>query len=226
MKKIVFLIALLNLFGAYGFAQEAKVPLKTPAPPMQTPKVSELAAAEWKTLTDALQTENWTKAAALAADYLQKLKTDNDKKQIAQLRYIRLYALSGKILVAANIPAETDALWRELDDAASEFSGREFVLPPRRYLRQCRKVANYICPVADNERALRVTATNKTGTAIHSFDYVVFDDKNSLTDLSESELFLGGNLKKVEYNQDSTKPWVMRLIFEKGFVSVVSAINK
>ena len=183
-------------------------------------------------MTDALQAEDWTKAATTAADYLAKLKADNDKKQLAQLRYLRLFALAGKILAipVSVVPVNDDALWKELDDAASEFNGKEFVLPPHRFLSACvsgsKRAANYICPVTDNARALRVTATNKEGTAIHSFDYVVFDDANALKNLPESELFLGGTLKRVEYNQDSTKPWVMRLIFEKGFVSVVSAVNK
>ena len=45
--------------------------------------------------------------------------------------------------------------------------------------------------------------------------------KSLIYNLPESELFLGGVLKRIEYNQDSAKPWVMRLIYEKGFVSVV-----
>lgn len=225
MKKIVFLIVLLNACGAFCLAQKRDAPVKSIKPAtVQTPAATELSAAEWKILTDALQTEDWTKSASIAAQYLQKLKTDNDKKQFSQLRYLRLYALAGKILAVAGakIPADEDALWKELDDAASEFNGQEFVSPPRRYLSECEKVANYICPVAGDDRALRVTATNKEGTAIHSFDYVVFDDKSLLSKLPTGELFLGGILKRVEYNQDSSKPWVMRLIFEKGFVSVVN----
>lgn len=225
MKKVVLLVVLLNVFGGFGLAQKPNTPVKSGKPPIiQTPVTAEISDVEWKILTDALQTENWTKSASIVALYLQKLKSDNDKKQLAQLRYLRLYALAGKILAvpAASIPVDDAALWKDLDDAVSEFNGREFVLPPRRYLSECKKVANYICPVSGDDRALRVTATNKEGTAIHSFDYVVFDDKSLLSNLPESELFLGGTLKRVEYNQDSAKPWVMRLIFEKGFISVVN----
>ena len=226
MKKFVLLVILTA--AAIGVAQKPPKTAAIKPLPVQTSGTAELSEAEWKVLTDALQTEDWTKSATLAAQYLQKLKSDNDKKQIAQLRYLRLYALAGKIAAVsgANVPADTDALWKELDDAASDYNDREFVLPPRRYLSDCAKVANYICRVADHERALRVTATNREGTAIHSFDYVVFDDRAALDNLPESELFLGGTLKRIEYNQDSTKPWVMRLIFEKGFVSAASAANK
>ncbi len=221
MKRIIFFITLLNFLSAFCLAQKPNAPVKTVKSP--TPTAAVISDAEWKVLTDNLQAEDWTKAAGVAALYLGKLKTDNDKKQLAQLRYLRLYALAGKILAvqSANVPADNDALWRELDDAASEFNGKELVLPPRQFVNDCQKRVNYICRVADNDRALRVTATNQEGTAIHSFDYVVFDDQKPLNNLPESELFLGGVLKRIEYNQDASKPWVMRLMFEKGFVSSV-----
>lgn len=226
MKKFALLVIL--LLTATGFAQKPPKIVTVKPQPVLSPVTTKFSEAEWKILTDALQSEDWMKAATTAAQYLQKLKFDNDKKQLAQLRYLRLYALAGKIsaISGAGIPADNNALWKELDDAASESNGKEFILPPRRHLNECVKVANYICRVADNDRALRVTATNREGTAIHSFDYVVFDDKSLLNNLPESELFLGGTLKRIEYNQDSVKPWVMRLIFEKGFVNVVSAITK
>ncbi|MDQ2746486.1 MAG: hypothetical protein M3T96_04410 [Acidobacteriota bacterium] len=228
MKKIVLLIVLLSVGVWCAAAQKPTAPVKSIKSPTPMPIVKEFSNAEWKVLTDSVKAEDWTKSAAVAADYLEKLKTDNDKKQLAQLRYLRLFALAGKILAvsAANVPANTDALWKELDDAASAFNGREFVLPPHLYLHSCingaKRAANYICPVAGDERALRITATNKEGTAIHSFDYVAFDDKNSIANLPESELFLGGILRRVEYNQNAAKPWVMRLIFDKGFASVVA----
>lgn len=226
MKKAILLVILTS--AAVCFAQKTQTVKIGGAKPVQNSTVTELSDAEWKVLTGALEAEDWTKASAVAAQYLRKLKTDNDKKQLAQLRHLRLYALAGTILAVsgANVPANVNALWKELDDAASEFNGAEFVLPPHRFLNECQKRVNYICRVAGDERALRVTATNKAGTAIHSFDYVVFDDLKPLNSLPESELFLGGTLKRIEYNQDSSKPWVMRLIFEKGFVSVVSAVNK
>lgn len=222
IKKVSLVIALTGVFSVSGAAQKAGSPTKTiKPPPVSAPAVTTISDAEWKVLTNDLQAEDWTKAAAAAARYLNKLKIDNDKKQLAQLRYLRLYTLAGKILAVqgAKVPADNDALWKELDDAVSEFNGEELVLPPHRYMNDCQKRVNYICRVADNDRALRVTATNDEGTAIHSFDYVIFDDANSLSNLPESELFLGGVLKRIEYNQDVSKPWIMRLIFEKGFVS-------
>ena len=229
MKKIILFTILLCLFVPICFAQKRQTPANTIKPPtVQAPTVKEISDAEWKILTAALQSENWEKSALLASQYLQKIKIDNEKKQVARLRYFYLYALAGKILTfsSAKKTPEENAAWKELDEAVGKFVGKEFVLPPRRLLNDCKEALNYICAVKGNDRALRVTATNKTGTAIHSFDYVGFDEKILSGKFPETETFLGGKLKTVEFNQDMSKPWVMRLIFEKGFVSLVVKNDK
>lgn len=229
MKKFILFTILLCFSVSICFAQKPKTPVKTIEPKSaQTRTVAEFSEAEWKVLTDAFQAEDWKTSAPLAAQYLGKLKTDNEKKQLAQLRYFYLYALAGKILAAASVkvPIETDSMWKELDAAVGNFVGKEFVLPPRRSLAECREVLNYVCAVKDNDRALRTTATNKDGTMIHSFDYVLFDEKIAFGEFAGKEIFLGGRLKKAEFNQDMSKLWVMRLIFEKGFARVIAADDK
>ena len=138
MKKFILLTIIL-LSATIGFAQNPQKIVTIKPHPVLSPVATPLSEAEWKILTDALQSEDWTKSATIAAQYLSKLKSDNDKKQLAQLRYLRLYALAGKILAvsAAKIPADDNALWNDLDDAASEFNGREIVLPPRPRWRYC-----------------------------------------------------------------------------------------
>jgi hypothetical protein len=84
-------------------------------------------------------------------------------------------------------------MWKELDTAVGNFVGKEFVLPARRFLPECKAVLNYICAVKNNNRLLRVTATNKEGAMIHSFDYVTFDEKISWGELIEKRLFSAGN---------------------------------
>ena len=229
MKKIILFIILWYLFVPICFAQKPQTPVKISKPqPVQTPIITEISDSEWKILTAALESENWEKSALLASQYLQKIKIDNEKKQLAQLRYFYLYALAGKILTFSSDKQtiEENAAWEELDKAVGSFIGKEFVLPPRRLLNDCKEVLNYICAVTGNDRALRVTATNRVGTAIHSFDYVAFDEKILSGEFAERETFLGGKLKTVEFNQDMSKPWVMRLIFEKGFVSFVVKDDK
>lgn len=231
MRKIIFYTVILCFAVLPVVAQQIKPAVKIAAPKAaQTAIVKEVSTAEWKILTDALQAEDWKTSALLASKYLGKLKTDNEKKQMARLRYFYLYAVAGKILAAStiNLPsAEIDADWKLLDKAISDFTGKEFVLPPRQFKSECKGVLNYICSVKSNDSALRITATNKIGTMIHSFDYILFDNKLVLADFAEKELFLGGKLNRAEFNQDMSKPWVMRLFFEKGFVSAADrTINK
>ena len=229
MNKLFIFTILLCFSASAGFAQTRRAPVKTiETKQLQTPTVAEFSEAEWKVLTDALQAEDWKTSALLASQYLGKLKIENEKKQLAQLRYFYLYALAGKILAASSVkvPIETDSLWNELDAAVGGFAGKEFVLPPRRFASECKSVLNYICRVNDNDRALRVTATNKAGTMIHSFDYVTFDEKILSGESADKEIFLGGKLKRAEFNQDMSKLWVMRLIFEKGFARVIVADGK
>jgi hypothetical protein len=229
MKKFVVFFTILFSLGVLPcFAQKIIAPVKPVKAPTIVPNSNPaiLNETDWKNITAALQAEMWEKSSALAAQALQKTKVETDKKQLAQLRYIYLYALAGKILAlaSANKTAEEDAAWQELDKAVSEFTGKEIVLPARRFLPECRSVLNYICAVKDNERALRVTATNSAGTEIHSFDYILFEEKAAPKLLPDTNIFLGGTLKRAEFNQDLSKRWVMRLFLEKGFVSFAAAI--
>jgi len=230
MKKFVLFTILLCYSASICIAQNRRTPVKTiEAKLTRTQTIAEFSEIEWKVLTDALQAEDWKTSAPLASRYLEKLKIDNEKKQLAQLRYFYLYALAGKILAASTsvkAPVEINLMWNELDVAVSKFAGKEFVLPPRRFLPECKTVLNYICAVKDNNRLLRVTATNKAGTMIHSFDYVTFDEKISWGEFIDKEIFLGGKFKRAEFNQDMSKLWVMRLIFEKGFARVIVADKK
>lgn len=226
MKKLCFLIILSCLSVGVSFGQKIVPRDDSTSQPTQisnsvaAPTISDV---EWRILTDALTAENWDKAAFYASGLLNRLKADNDKKQLAQLRYFYLYSLAGKILKSADAKkkVEEEAVWKELDKAVESFIGKEFVLPPRQYLGDCSQSLNYVCKVKGNEKAFKITATNKNGTGIHSFDYVLFDKKIDLKTYLDKQTFLGGTLKKVEFNDDTTKPWVMYLIFEKGFVRVV-----
>jgi hypothetical protein len=44
--------------------------------------------------------------------------------------------------------------------------------------------------------------------------------------INRKEAFLGGKLKKAEFKSGYVKPWVMRLIFDKGFIRVVVTDSK
>ncbi|HEY0428202.1 MAG TPA: hypothetical protein VGC76_10510 [Pyrinomonadaceae bacterium] len=223
--KIIIPAILFCLSISTAFGQKI---ITSPTETSQTisiPNVATISDIEWRVLTDALRTENWDKSAFYASGLLNRLKADNEQKQIAQLRYFYLFSLAGKIHKArdAGKKTEEDEDWRELDKAVASLIGKEFVLPPREYRANCEKSLNFICDVKDNEKAFRTTATNQEGTAINSFDYVVFDKKPELKEFIDKQIFLGGTLKKVEFNDalSNEQPWIMYLIFEKGFVRVV-----
>jgi hypothetical protein len=214
------------LLGLSIVAASGQKIITNPSEASQTvsiPNAAVISDNEWKVLTDSLRAENWDKSAFYAAGLMNRLKTENDRKQIAQLRYFYLFALAGKIHKTHDAGKKTDeeAAWRELDKAVDGLIGKEFVLPPREYRADCSKALNFVCAVKDNDKAFRTTATNKEGTAIHSFDYVVFDNKADLGIYTDKQFFLGGTLKKVEFNDDLSQPWVMYLIFDKGFIRVI-----
>ncbi len=224
MKKFVFFSILLCFACVAGRAQK----IMSAEKPVETAQVAaapetEISNREWQIVIDSLQSEDWDKSAFFSARLLDNIKTDNDKKQLAQLRYIYLYSLAGKINKYSldDKKEAEEATWNDLRKAAKDFTGKELLMPPREFLGDCKQVLNYICKVKDNENALRVTATNKEGSAIHSFDYVFFDRKIDLKDYAGKEAFLGGTLKKAEFNEDNSKAWIMRLFLENGFIRVV-----
>ncbi|MBA3633740.1 MAG: hypothetical protein H0W58_13180 [Acidobacteria bacterium] len=224
MKRFVFFFVLFSFPALSGYAQKIVKIEKPTQPALEVNQFStEISEKEWQIIIDSLQAEDWEKSAFLAGQLINRVKTDNEKKRLARLRYIYLYALAGKIIAfsEANKKSEEAAAREELRKAADSFVGKEFVLPPRRFLANCNQVLNYICPVKNNDNALRVTATNKEGTAIHSFELILFDQKVDLKDFTGKETFLGGILAKVEFNENKSYPWIMRLSFVRGFIRVI-----
>src|SRR5689334_11373090 len=127
MKNFIFSTIFLFLSVLICFAQKTRPPIKpAKSEVVQAVAIKEISNTEWKNLADALTAENWNKSALLAAQYLQKIKVDNEKKQLAQLRYFYLYSLAGEILAlsSANKISEADVAWQELDKAVSEFTGK------------------------------------------------------------------------------------------------------
>jgi hypothetical protein len=205
MKKL-FLIAVLFCLSVAGvFAQRrkpaavakpssapaqksaAKKPAAQPAPQ----KATEISAAEWSAIVEALEKEDWTRAGALSSAAIGKLKTDNERKQLARLRYFYLYALAGRA-------AAGQMTYDELGRAAARFVGQEFLMPSREFLADCRGKVNYICPVKGDETILRVTATNRSGSAIHAFEYVRLNDAFDLGGRQGQAAFLRGRLDRAE----------------------------
>ena len=223
MRQSIFIALLIGISAAAIFAQPPRVPGKVTPRNVPFKIITEISDADWQVLANALYKEEWKQSATLAARHLQTLKTENDKKQLAQLRYIYLFALAGQIL---NANAQGNALEyekarTEMETAMTTFIGKEFLLPPRLFAADCDRKLNVVCQVKDAPNTFRTTATNSEGNAIHSFDYVQLDQPVNLTAFADKKVFAGGILRKAESNEDKTKPWVLRLFFDKGFLRVV-----
>jgi hypothetical protein len=219
IKSVAVFTILFCLAISVTFGQKRKPSSSKPAPKKQiaAPKpIAEISAAEWSAIVSALEKEDWTQAERLTAASLGKLKTDNDKKQLAQLRYFYLYALAGR--AAGGKMAHS-----ELEKIAAGFVGKEFLMPSREFLSVCQGNLNYICPVKSNEKMLRVTATNKSGSAIHSFEYIQLAEKFDFTDKNGKSALVGGILKETEINLYKSSIPIMRLIFDRGFVNIVAS---
>ncbi len=154
---------------------------------------------------------------------MAKIKTENNKKQIARLRYILLYALAGKIVEAslANKKPEEVIARIELENAANGFLDKEFFMPSREISDDCEGKLNYVCRSKQQKNVLRVTATDRMGTAIYSFEYVRLKENFSPLKNIGKQAVLGGILNKIEFNPMKSNVWIMRLFFENGSVNVV-----
>jgi hypothetical protein len=216
MKKLIFFIVLFTITVSVTSGQKRQASVDSATRKIAQPsRAGEIPEADWLKMADAMYLENWEKASTLAAQSLQKLKAENAKKQLAQLRYIYLYTLAGKV-------SEGKMAFADFERIANTFVGQEFMLVSRQLLADCRTKVNYICAAKDNERVLRVTATNRTGTAIHLFEYVVLDERFDVRANSEKLAFLGGNLKKVESDLYKSDTKIMRLIFDKGYIKLAT----
>jgi len=224
MKKVVLLIILFCFSAVVSFPQKSKTPVRSNASkPAQVKTIEEIPDTDWRVLVDAVQSENWEKSVSLANEYLTKTKTENNKKQIARLRYILLYALAGKIVEAsfAGKKAEEAKARVELEKTANEFLGKEFFMPSREVLDNCEGKLNYICRSKQQENVLRVTTTSQAGTAIYSFEYLRLKQNFSISENIGKEAILSGVLRKIEFNPNKSNVWIMRLFFENGSVNVV-----
>ncbi|MGI9035196.1 MAG: hypothetical protein ACR2GD_04050 [Pyrinomonadaceae bacterium] len=216
MKKFIFVFILFCLAAFPIFGQKRKTIVKS-APRKQTPApVTEIPAKDWDAITDALNREDWTQAALVSRIALGKLKSENNQKQLARLRYFYIYALAGKV-------AEGKTAYAELEKAANNFIGKEFMTPNRTILADCAGRVNYICAVKGDDQTLRVTATDKVAT-IHLFEYVKLTEKFDVVNNNNQTASPDGILEKVESHLTKSNVRIMRLIFGQGFVQIVHGL--
>lgn len=215
MSRIITIIICFLLACVVGFSQT-----RTTQASSESQKTSPSAASqkilekEWSEISKALETEDWERVSSLSASVLKNFKDEDEARRLARVRYFYLFSLAGKV-------AQGKMTVTELENIAQVFIGQEFVMLDRNVMSSCNNSLNYICPVKDDKNALRVTATNKAFTTIHSFEYVKLLQPFSFTGNMLKNVFVGGKLRKVEINQKPEKVWIMRLFFEDGWVQII-----
>lgn len=228
VKNLMFLAGLFFLFVPAGLAQTAADSPIRKKDPLRLPEATDkfslkrISEPDWREMEDALLADNWSKAARLSGQYLEQLKAETSDKQIARLRYIRLFALAGRVIGYnfAENPAAAERARAELKKEVGEMTGRRFMFPARRILAECRDVVNYICRSEEDPGTLYVIATNTTGTvASPSIEYLQMERRPDLSRHDKKVAILTGVLKKAEFNPESSNVWVMRLYFDEGFIA-------
>jgi hypothetical protein len=179
---------------------------------------TEISDRDWNQLSGALAREDWDLAARTSDDLLRSLKIENDKKQVAQLRYLHLFALAGRIsrLIVGKNETAAGPAWEELENTAVSYRGQELMMPARSFSISCAGKVNFVCPIRDDRRALRVSSTNINGDFILAFEYYSFVEDIDLRDFEARKVFLVGKLDRFEFNQDDSKPWIMRLFIKSS----------
>lgn len=217
------ILAFLIFAVAIASAQPPRVPVKITPRNVPFKNTVEIPTEDWQEMAKAFDREDWVLASNLSAAHLQSLAKENDKKQVAQLRYLHLFALAGKVLYNNEIgnTAEAEKATTEIDLVLARFVGKEILLPARPFAKECAKKLNVVCATAETPDILRSTATNRSGTAIHSFDYVGFENPVDIKEFEGRNVFVGGILQRAEMNEDKTKPWVMRLVIKNGNLRIV-----
>lgn len=214
MKKTGFILFLVLMVFGNVFAQKSK-PIPTPTP---TPKTNvspnEISQTDWNNLVKAVSADDWKLAETLALDYLKKLPKENAKKQIAQLNYIYIFALEGKV-------SKGELEFEDFEEILKNFIGREFLMPSRQILANCKKALNYICSSKNEEGSLFISATNSKTTVIHSFEYYRLDEPFDVNIYKTRMAFLSGTLNRFSVNPQKKNTWIARLYFKNTKIEIL-----
>jgi len=180
-----------------------------PALPQEPKPAVEVTDQQWQELLLAVSNENWDTAVDFSAKYLKQLKEGDER--LPRLRYIYLYAAAGKV-------SEGGMSFDQLAESLKDFIGKEVNLPYRPITEHCRGALNFICSSEGTKDKLQVAATNRAGTTIHAFEYVLLKEPFDIGGHEGQQASLGGIIDSVIPNPNKSRFLVMRIYISKGFV--------
>jgi hypothetical protein len=147
---------------------------------------------EWRDLINNLQTENWQDANTKSLSLLNTMPNAGaDDVTAALLRIMYIHSEAG--LLDSNKVTQDEAL-----KAVKGFTGKLIILPAHRVA--LKWALNTIQMVNEKTDTLFVTETNRQGTDIFAFDYVIPTNKWPIEDFknSDGKLYsLGGIIKSI-----------------------------
>lgn len=198
MKRIIIAVLCLYALSLSALAQQPK-------------PTAEVTDKQWRNLLVAVSNENWDMAVNLSSKYLKQLKERDER--LPRLRYIYVYAAAGKV-------SEGEMSFDELEQSVKDVIGKEVVLPYRPITQNCRGALNFICSSEGAKDKLFVTATNKTGTTIHSFEYVQLKENFDVASHEGEEASIGGIIEAIKPNPNRSRAIVMRVYITKGVIKI------
>ncbi|MGH9948692.1 MAG: hypothetical protein ACRD6X_16065 [Pyrinomonadaceae bacterium] len=196
MKKIILLSIFLYLGIASVSAQKATL-------------ANELTDKQWSDLFSALGSEDWNKAFDLSASYLELLKNDDNAKSIANLRYMYLFSAAGKV-------SEGNMSFENLEKKVKVFAGKKIIFPYREITAKCNGAFNFICGSNDSKNKAFTTASNKTATTIHSFEYIDLAEGFDFEKHEGEMAAIVGTVKEIVPNPNKSMAIVMRIYITDG----------
>ena len=151
-----------------------------------------MESKEWRDLINNLQDENWQDANTKSLELLNKMPdADPNDPTAALLRTMYIHSEAG--LLNANKVTQDEAL-----KAVKGFTGKLIILPGHRVA--LKWGLNTIQMVNEKTDTLFVAETNRQGTDIFAFDYLILDNKWSIDDFKARDgqfYSVGGIIKSI-----------------------------
>ena len=168
-----------------------------------------MESQEWRDLINNLQTENWKEANTKSLSFLNKMpNAAPDDPTAALLRTMYIHSEAG-LLNSGDLTQD------EAIKAVKGFTGKMIILPAHRVA--LKWALNTIQMVNEKTDTLFVTETNRRGTDIFDFDYIILDNKWSVEDFKnrDGEFYsIGGIIKSIVVEGHVLPRF--RIIIERG----------
>lgn len=189
LRLLILLLTTANVFG--------QAPKSAPA----------LSGSQWEPLLQALEDENWIKAADHAGKYLKEVKQEDAEHSLAKLRYMFMFASAAKV-------AERKMAYEDLEATLKDFVGKEVMTPKTRLVSTCRSFNSICVKTVGND--LSLVSSNKTGTYIYMFQYAKLEVRADYSNLDQKTGAMRGTIVEIQFNPNKSTIWIMRVFLENA----------